>query len=200
MKAIYQFFRTTLVGGILFLVPLIAIVVIVGKAMSLTHKLIDPLTAHLPFESLIGLPAPVFLAAFLVVSMCFVAGLLAKTSRAQKWVTSLEGSVLSKVPGYSLLKSAGASMLGAEASGSYPVVFVDFGDSTQLGLQTDVLPNGQITVFIPGSPDPQAGAVHFVTADRVKPAGLTLADAMKCLKNYGGGTRALLAERSKIVS
>jgi uncharacterized membrane protein len=62
MKRLLKFLRTTLVGGLLFLVPIIVLVVILGKALALAHQLVDPLAEHLPVHSVIGLRTPMLLA------------------------------------------------------------------------------------------------------------------------------------------
>jgi uncharacterized membrane protein len=129
MKPTLQFLRTTLAGGVLFLVPIIVLIVILGKAAAIAYKLVDPLAARLPFESLIGLRTPVAL----------VIGLI--------------------------------------------VLF---------GFLVERLENGSVAVFIPGAPNPYSGAVYFMTADRVRPAAVPPAAAMKCLKRLGAGSNALL--------
>ena len=187
MKKILQFVRTTLVGGLLFLVPVVALVIVLEKALAVAHQLLDPLAKHLPVESVIGLRTPLVLAIAVLVLLCFLAGLFARSALARKLNQQLEDAVLSNIPGYDLLKSMGESMLGVEAQGSYPVVLVRFDDTWQLAFQTGPMENGLVAVFVPGSPNARSGAVHFMSADRVKPAGIPLAAAMKILKHYGAG-------------
>ena len=99
MKRILQFLRTTLVGGLLFLVPIMVLVVVLGKALALAHKLVDPLAEHLPVHSVIGLRTPILLAIAIIVLFCFLAGLLARKALAKKLVRGLETAVLANVPG-----------------------------------------------------------------------------------------------------
>ena len=192
MKRILKFLRTTLVGGILFLVPIMVMVVVVGKALTFVHKVVDPLAAHLPVESVIGLKTPMLLAIAVIVLFCFLAGFFARTLFAKKIISHLETSVLSNVPGYEFLKGMGESTLGVEKERAYPVVLARFDDTCQTGFQVDTLDNGLVVVFIPDAPNPQTGAVHFMTADRVTPIGVPPAAALKCLKRLGAGSNALL--------
>ena len=192
MKKILQFLRTTLVGGILFLVPIVVLVIVLGKALALAHTIMDPLAAHLPVASVIGLRTPMLLAIGVLVVFCFLAGLFARTAAAKGLVRRLEAAVLSSVPGYEFLKGMGESMLGVERSGAYPVVLARFDDSWQIGFQIEVLENGFVVVFLPGAPNPQAGAVYLMSPDRVTPAGVPPAATLKCLKRLGAGSNALL--------
>jgi uncharacterized membrane protein len=173
-------------------VPFVVLLIVLSKALVLAHKVGDPLAAHLPPEAVFGLHTPLLLAAAVLVLVSFLAGVFARTALAAKMIRRLEDTLLSKVPGYALLKSTGASMLGVEGPAAYPVVYVRFDDSTQLGLRMDELENGLVTVFIPGTPDAQSGTVHYLAPARVTPANVKLAAAMQCLKGYGAGSRALL--------
>jgi len=189
MKRMLQFARTTLVGGLLFLVPLIVLVIVLGKALALAHQFVDPLAARIPVESVIGLRTPRLLAIGVIVLFCFLAGFFARTALAQKIVNRLEVAVLSNVPGYEFLKGVGGSLLGVEQKAAYPVVLARFDDAWQIGFRVEGLENGLVAVFVPGAPNPQAGAVYFMTLDRITPANVPPAAT---LKRLGAGSDALL--------
>jgi uncharacterized membrane protein len=63
-------------------------------------------------------------------------------------------------------------------------------------LRIEKIANGLVAVFIPGAPNPEAGAVYFVTPDRVRLASIPLAAALNCLKHHGVGSNALLHDIS----
>ena len=192
MRALLRFLKTTLVGGILFLVPIIAVVIVISKALALAHKLVDPLAGHLPVESVIGLETPVLLAIALLVLFCFLAGLFARTALARRGIHRLESSALSNVPGYEFFKSVGESMLGVESQRVLPVVPARFDDAWQLAFLVERLADGHVAVFVPGAPNPHSGAVHFMTEDRIKPTDIPPTAALKCLKHLGVGSNELL--------
>lgn len=192
MKRLFQFLRTTLVGGILFMVPGIVLVIFLEKALTLTHKFVDPLAEHIPVHSVIGLKTPVFLAIGLLLLVCFFAGFFARTALAQKVVGGLEGALFSNLPGYEFLKRMGESMLGVEREGAYPAVLLRFDSYWQIGFQVEVLENGLVAVFIPGVPNAHSGKIYLVSPDRVSPVGVPPARMLKCLKRLGVGSSALL--------
>ena len=194
MQSLLRLVRTTLIGGLLFLVPIVALVAVLEKAHVVALKIVAPLAARLPVESVIGLDAPVLLAVALIVSFCLLTGLFARTALAQRIVEGLETSVLSKVPGYAFLRSVTRSMVGVEDDRGYPVVLARFDDTWQLGLRVEELDNGLCAVFVPGAPDPQSGAVHFLGADRLTPVAVSLSAALSCLKRRGSGSGVLLRD------
>jgi uncharacterized membrane protein len=192
MKSILSFLKTTILGGLLFLVPVMALVFVLGKAVELTRDLLDPLAAQIPVESFLGLQTPMGLAIGVIVLISFFAGLIARRTSAQKIVRGLETTVLSKIPGYEIVKSMGTDMLGSEDKEAHPVVLTRFDDGWQLGLRIEELENGLVVVFVPDAPSPHSGAVHFMTPDRVVPAGIPITSMLKCLKGLGAGSDATL--------
>ena len=61
-------------------------------------------------------------------------------------------------------------------------------------MQTDVLGENLVAVFVPNSPNPLSGGVFLIAADRVRPAGVSLAAAMGALRRCGTGPGTLFGE------
>jgi uncharacterized membrane protein len=192
VSRLLQFVRTTIVGGMLFLVPLVVLSAIIGKALQVAHRVSDPITARL-FP---GAPAPLLLTAAIIVLVlfCFLAGLLALTRPARRAVGWLESALLSKIPGYTFLKSAGASALGVESTLQYPVVLARIEDSWQFGFVVEEMADGNQAVYVPGSPNPLSGAVYFMAAERIRRTQIPMHVAMKCLRRLGAGAASVLAD------
>ena len=194
MQAISRFVRTTIFGGVLFLTPIVVIWLILSKAYNLAGRVLLPLDRADPGEPLVANDnhrrprSPVDRARL------FLAGLFARTMRAQRIVRELEVSVLSKVPGYEYMKQAGASMLGVGETADYPVILANLGGAWRIGVQTDVLGENLVAVFVPNSPNPLSGGVFLIAADRVRPAGVSLAAAMGALRRCGTGSGTLFSE------
>ena len=131
------------------------------------------------------------LAVALVALVCFVAGLLARTVTAQRVIDALELSVLSKIPAYDYLKQESASALGVAQIGELPVVLVPMEGGWQLGVQTEMVSDGLVSIFVPGAPDPHSGAVFFFSTESVRPAGVKMAAALNCLRRCGAGATSL---------
>ena len=102
MKTIAQFVRTTIVGGLLFLAPIVVLIVILAKALDYAKKGLNAVVVHIPAVSELSAGAATALSVALVAFVCFLAGLLAHTVIAQRLVNALESSVLSKIPGLRL--------------------------------------------------------------------------------------------------
>jgi uncharacterized membrane protein len=51
-----------------------------------------------------------------------------------------------------------------------------------------VLENGWLAVFLPQAPTPMSGNVMYLEADRVRPLGITMVQAMTIVKRLGVGS------------
>jgi uncharacterized membrane protein len=196
MKAISHFLRMTILGGVLFLTPIVVLIFILGKAFEFARRALKPVGAIIPDRLVSGTTAEAILAIVLVALSCFLAGLFARTQPTQRIVAELESSVLSKVPAYEYLKQAGASVMGLGEMADHPVVFLQMGDAWRIGVQTEAVKGGLVAVFVPNSPNPMSGSVFVAAAEHVRPAGVSLATAIGCLRRCGAGSGALLGELS----
>ena len=194
-----RFVKTTLIGGIVFLVPIVIFIAVIGKALEITGKIAAPLAAVLPVDS-IGDLAVVHVLAFAILALvCFLAGLTARTVIARKLVETLESSVLSKLPAYALLKTKTQSMLSPEdVEGMTPVV-ARFDDSWQIAFEIERIQDDKVAIFLPGAPDPWSGSVCVMTEDRITPLDLTIPLVAKIAKRLGKGANEALRDRLRTV-
>jgi len=195
MNRIFKFVRTTLTGGILFLLPIIVVVIIVGKALAIARKIVVPLANRLEMGTIFGHDTPLILAIVLLVLFCFFAGFFARTVIAQKANNWLETAVLSNVPGYEFIKSMSGNLLAAEKQTVHPVVLAHIGDAWQIALLIERVEGGHLAVFVPGVPNPQSGSLYYLAEDRVRFVDLPPTSVLKCLKRYGLGSNALLRNK-----
>lgn len=185
MKIAASFLRDTIVGGVMFLVPIVVIVAILGKAHQLSIKIVTPLAEA-------GVGAPRLLAIVLIVLFCTLSGLFARTRAARRTSDFLEGTILSRIPGYTLMKGMAEGLLGAEGAKGREPVLVRIEDAWQIALLMERVEPGHVAVYIPGSPDPRSGDVFILTEDRIRPLDVPLKSALDSVKNAGKGSNAML--------
>jgi uncharacterized membrane protein len=192
MKSLIAFLKTTIVGGALYLVPIVIILVVLGKLHGVTSKLVAPMAHELEVHDIGGVNAARLLAIVAVVLVCFLAGLFARTAVAQQLVGWLERAILSNLPGYSLVSSLGAEIAGRDDVHPHlQVVLARVEDAWQLGLLVERIDDTHSAVFVPGAPDPKSGSVYLMTDDRFKAIDMPIPAAMKCIKGLGLGSKVL---------
>lgn len=191
----FRFIKTTIVGGVLFLVPIVIFIAIIGKAIELTARLAAPLATHLPDTGLLGVPAEEFVALLIIVIACFAAGLAARTNAAAKLVQSLENNILDKVPAYALMKAKTGSILKPEDTEGMSPVLIAFDDSWQIGYEIEKLNEDKCLVYLPGAPDPWSGSICAVSATRLHQIDISITDVTALMKRLGKGSPEALRQR-----
>jgi len=189
MKSLSQFTRTTLMGVVLFLLPIVVVVIFVEQALEMVGPVVRPLAARMAAGPGLG---ATLLAVTALILVCFLAGVFLQTDSARKGIDKLQSSVLSQVPGFEYVKAKIESGFRVEERKVYPVVLARMDDAWQLAFLVERLAGGQSAVFVPDVPSPNTGAVYFLPEDRVRPVDIPQAAAMKCLKRFGLGADKLL--------
>ncbi len=195
MRALGEFIRTTLIGGILFLLPIVVLAIVIGKAQELASHMVAPLASRIAMQSMAGISTGTLLAIALIVLFCLCAGLFARTRLARKIVEWLESVFLYNVPGYDFFKGLSESLLGYEAAHAYPVVLARIEEAWQIGFLMERLENGHYAVFVPGAPSVWSGSVYLMTEDRFQRVDISRIEAVKCLRRLGLGANVLLGRR-----
>jgi len=193
-----RFIKTTVLGGILFLVPIVAFIIILGKAQQITHKISVPIAGLLDLDTVAGIAVSELIAIGILVLICFLAGLAAERPRVKRWVRSLEANVLGKIPAYDLLKTKAESALDFENNEKLQPVMVRFDDSRQLAFEVERIPGGDVVIFLPGAPDPWSGSVCVVSEDRVTLLELTVKASVNLMKRLGKGSSEALPGIDKV--
>jgi uncharacterized membrane protein len=190
MKAL----RATLLGGVVFLFPVVVLLVVIGQAIEWIRLVSDPIAASLPGD-VSDWPVMTHLAAISILLLgCLVAGLLARGPSAKRFVDFLEESILRHLPFYDMLKARADSIQKpTELHGMDPVV-VRFDDSWQIAFEIERVEGGAVALYVPGSPDPWSGGIMVVEEDRVSPLNLTVPLVAKLSQRLGKGTNDALAE------
>ena len=192
MHSSMNFIKTTLVGGIVFLVPIVILAMILGKAYALMLRVAAPLSDLIPLEAIGGVTLANLLAVLVMLASCFLAGLVAKSRLAARAIGSLENSVLSAIPGYAFVKGMIGGIVGAESEGKLDPVLVRLDDAWQVAFEVERCQDGRVVVYVPGAPEPWSGAVLLVDAERVERLDIKMPSAIKNIKGLGRGTGALL--------
>lgn len=192
MKSITSFIKTTFIGGLFFVIPVVLVIVLIGKAVEILRKLVAPIADNIPVETIGGITLARIIALFLLLLICFVAGLLAKTKKANAIKNWIENNILSHIPGYSLLKGMTESAIGLDSEDLKVVVLVDIEEVWQIGFLMDEIDDKLSAVYIPGAPNPMSGDVFFVKNDRLKKLDLPELSAMKIYKKLGLDAKSIL--------
>jgi uncharacterized membrane protein len=189
------YLRSTLIGGVLYLVPIVVLIVILGKALEIAHRIAQPIVRLVDAAGLGHILPPQVVALLLLVLFCLAVGRLAQSGIGKRIGSRLDDT-LGNLPGYSFYRGIGESIAGAEPSGLQQPVMVSIEDAWQLGMVVDKLEDGLLAVYIPSVPEGRSGSLYFMDPDRVRPLSINLKTGFKVLRRMGVGSGELLKRES----
>ncbi len=192
MSLSFQPLKTTLIGGAVFLLPLVVVLAVVGQGMALLADVAAPLAARLPQVKLGGVAMVTLLALVLLLLICYGAGRLARAALGRQLTETFENRLHAVYPRYTVIKAMTQGLGNELGLGPLLTVLVTFDDHQLLAFEVERLTDGRVVVFLPGSPDPWSGSVVLVAAERVARAPIELPALSRSLKSLGRGSAALL--------
>lgn len=189
----FRFIKTTVAGGVVFILPLILILILIEKALHLLHNATAKVLPVFADYSVAGVTLLSVIALFALILICFLAGLIARTTLASGLIKAIEDKVLGKLPGYQLLKDATARMAGIEniEGAQVGLICEDDGWLFCLVLESEV--EGWISVYVPdaGPSGPAGGDLRMLPAGMVRTTSLEWLPVLACLRRGGRGALAL---------
>jgi uncharacterized membrane protein len=192
VKKTLQFVKDTLVGGVLFLLPVALVLWFAEKALPLARQLMHPVERLIPGHLVAQFALGSLLAVLAILLGAFVGGLLARTAPGQRFIAWVEDSILGSLPHYRMAKSVLEGQGGGDGTPDVQPVLVPVGDGWRIGLKFESIEGGWASVFLPNSPKVRTGYMTLVPEGSLRPLDLPLAQATLLLTRLGGGAAQIL--------
>ena len=189
MKVLTEFAKSTLIGGLLVVVPIYFSVLLLAKALAGLIALLGPITALLP-ESLRGLRE--LLAILIVVMLCFAIGLAMRTRLGLRMFRGFERRVLEKIPGFGVLRGAMRRVSGRSDDAMFQPVLVEIEEALTPAFIVEELDDGRCVVLVPSVPTPAAGSLYILSRDRVHWVDAPVTEVIAVITRWGAGTSKLV--------
>jgi uncharacterized membrane protein len=194
MKTIAEFAKTTLIGGLLIILPVYICLLLLAKAALGLLALINPIAAQIPasvqFREIVAI--------LLIAAVCFIAGLIVRTSPGLYAKNLFERAILEKLPGYRLLRGLAGRFTGRADDPAFAPALVEIEEALVPALIVEELDDGSYTVLVPSVPTPMAGAIYILPRERVHPVDVPFTKAISVFSKWGAGAsdfvRAMRAE------
>jgi len=185
------FLKTTIVGGVLFLLPLVIVLMLLGYALRLASMVAQPIAEKLQLQDwsdVAGIGLVTIVSALVLVFISFGAGITARTYVGRRLTGWFENSLLGRLPQYQMMKSMAEGLAQFENASGIKPALISIEGGWQIGYLLEPLENGWLSVFLPQAPTPMSGNVMYFPADRVRPLGITMVEAMAIIKRIGVGS------------
>ena len=196
MKGILRFLKTTLIGGLLVILPLQLAVILLLVALKKIAELLTPITVLFPDDLFVRQVGPHLAAAAVFLALCFVAGLIVRTAFGEGMWDRFNRRILEKVPFLKAINRLIRQVVTAEESTHFTPALMDSPSGTKiLGWIVDDYPGGDYVFLIPNAPTPMVGELHVAPRDRVTKLPVSIKDFADVISGYGVGLDDQLGER-----
>ena len=189
MRGLAEFTKTTLIGGVLIILPLYLSILLLLKTLGAVGALIAPVTAQLPD----ALKFRQVIAILIVILVCFLAGLVVRTGPGLRAKNAIERNLLDRIPGYALIRGLASRVAGRQEDDTFAVALVEIEDALVPAFIVEEHDDGAYTVFVPSVPTPAAGAIYILPRERVHHVDIPFAKAAAVITKWGAGARDLRA-------
>jgi uncharacterized membrane protein len=196
MNALKSFLKSTVVGGVTFLVPLVLLALVLKHAMQFAAKVAVPIAKLFPSSQLGGVAVVTLIAALVLLLVAFLAGLAARTALGRRMTGWFEDSILGGIPQYRMVKTMAEGLAQVEDDTTLKPVLVFIDDVWQVAYRVEDLHDGWVAVFVPQAPTPMSGNVLFVQAARVRPLDIPMRELVLLVKRMGTGSAQALKSTS----
>jgi uncharacterized membrane protein len=188
--------RTTLIGGAIFLIPVVFVIYILAKASEISSGVAHAIARVAPVDGLAGVLLADALAVLLILAVCYAAGLAARCAFFARHVQRVEALLVEFFPGFTIAKSMASGMAGVDDRASLlRTVLVAFDDHEAIGFEVERTA-ARVIVFLPGAPSAWSGQSVAVPPGRVTALDLPVHKVSKLMRTLGRGAAAALNERA----
>lgn len=185
--------KTTILGGIIFLVPIAMLAILLTKAYHIGIAVAGPIDKLIPFDAVAGIALVNILAILLILLLCFLCGVLARVAFVASKINSIDGLLIDMMPGYAVAKGVIGSVANQEEiSALLTPVLVRFDDYSQIAFEIE-RNETEAVIFLPGAPSTWSGSTVMVDVARVSKIDAPTHKTVKTMRVLGRGSLQLVA-------
>ena len=194
MLKIKNFFKATLLGGVMVLLPVVLTFFFLRWFLDLVTGFINPLTRLLVEQTHVQKHIADILVVVIIILVCFLVGVIIKTKLGIFIHGQIEKKILKIAPGYSLFRETIKQFLGQKRAPFSSVALVRvFENSTMMtAFITDRHFDGSYTVFVPSGLNPTSGMIYHLQKEFVHQVEASVETTMRSIIGCGAGSGQLI--------
>ena len=197
MTKLLEFIKTTIVGGLLFLLPIVATALIFFKAGKMAAEVATPLADKLPLPKAEAVVLLYLLATILTILLSFIAGVFIRVMPYERKIMPyLEDRFLRKFPPYMAAKKYTNLIAGMEINEGMKPALVRIVNVWQLGFVIEQVNESNVVAFVPSAPDPSSGDIYVISNEAVSNLYAPNREIVQCIEKSGKGLSAIIAKSS----
>ena len=200
MKQLIEFLKTTVMGGLFVLLPVLLLYMLLSQALGLIVVLATPIADMFPKGTFDEIKHPIAMGLILIMGLSFLIGLVLRSKNGRRLGRWIERIVLDRLPVYKALKRLTTGFAEAGKDGAFKTAVLDSsGGEREIVYIIEEHGNEYMTVLQPWAPTAFSGTVKVVHQDRLEFLDANLGDVSRALSHWGVGVRELLERKTKDV-
>lgn len=184
MKKIFQVF---IIGCLFVVIPILVVVLLVGKAIQLLRPIGHIVTEFFNLQSFFGTAAVTIVCLIMIVLLCAFFGVLLQRGFIKVWSNTFEERLFYFLPTFQMLKYRVVKAEKYKERHFWKPILLKDGDFYNIALITDESSDTFLTVYIPDAPKMDAGEIRYMLKDDVEYHEITMKEAMNALHSFGKG-------------
>lgn len=194
MKKLISFIKATALGGLIFLAPVVLVIIIVLKAIELLKKGVAPMADRLHVQGIAGEATITIIVNVILVLICFLAGMVANSTRISTHLPFLDMMVDKIIPGNEILKAQSHEGGVSGVKNPWQAIILRMGEEWAIAFIVDQTSADFTTVYIPEAPRMEAGHVRLFETRTMEYVPISIRAARQSLMRFGLGAATKLAE------
>jgi uncharacterized membrane protein len=185
MLKLKHFLKTSLLGGVVVILPVAILVSVTVWVFDLVASWIQPITNIVIKDTQTNEFIAESFVIILIMATCFFVGVLVRTRLGGFFYSLVETRILRLAPGYSMIKETVLQLFGSRKDSPFSSVALAqiFCNSTLATcFITDTHEDGSFTVFVPTGPNPTSGLIYHLEGKYVHPVAIPVQDAMRSME------------------
>ena len=193
VKRLRQFFLTTILGGVVVMLPIALLIVLVRFIWNFISNLLSPMRRLIDLPEVTATWVIDLISLGIVVTIFFLVGLFVRTRMGKEFFKSFESIWLEPIPFYKLIRDTIQQLFGNQKMPFSQVVLVKVfsSDTLMTGFVTEESSKEYITVFVPTGPNPTNGFIFHVKKEQLIYVDTKPEDAMRTVIGVGTGSSIL---------
>jgi len=193
LRQLFEFLKTTALGGLFVLLPVLLLYLLLTEALGLIVALATPIADLFPKGTFDVINHPVVMGLILIMGISFIIGLVLRSEIGRRLGRWIERMVLDRLPVYGALKSLTTGFAEVGKDGAFKTAVLKSSDGArEIVYVIEDHGNEYLTVLLPWAPAAFVGSVKVVRQDRLEVLDANLGDVSRVLNQWGVGVRDLL--------
>jgi uncharacterized membrane protein len=195
MIRIAAFLKTTLLGGLFVILPVVVVLGVAAKTVLGVRETGQAIMGKVMGQDSEVAHFPLFFAVAIVVGLSFLLGLAMISAPGRTCGGWVERVLLFRMPGYAAIRAIVGGLANVNREGVVKPALLMLSEGFECFVfVTEDHGDGMLTIFIPGSPNPGSGSVQIVPQGRVRLLNVRITDIGTALQQWGVGVQKVLAK------